>query len=265
MKVRHMLLFGLMIGALSFAIPAHAQTFTYLQYDTEIRYIEINQAYDFHARVDNLLLATRSLRYTLTPVLFADTARQASICTFAGCYPPRSGRLEVDQEYEAGHQDSLAKFTIYNQISDWSQGFPIPVEAPLIGDYVFDVEVQSTDDLNERIAYRVSLLFNQSIVRETISPIPQSDRLVSNFPNPFNAGTVIRFTVLQPSTVGLTVFDLLGREIAQPLLPTTMSAGVYELKWDATSSGGISLPSGRYLVRANIGEKMAFHSITLVR
>ena len=44
--------------------------------------------------------------------------------------------------------------------------------------------------------------------------VPTSTRLFQNYPNPFNAGTKIAYEVEQPTHVRLTVFDLLGKEVA---------------------------------------------------
>jgi hypothetical protein len=49
---------------------------------------------------------------------------------------------------------------------------------------------------------------------EKISEIPTSFALLGNYPNPFNPSTVVRYTLPEPGTVKLYVFDVLGRKAA---------------------------------------------------
>ena len=45
--------------------------------------------------------------------------------------------------------------------------------------------------------------------------LPTGCRLFQNYPNPFNPVTTIRFDLPQASRVSLTIYDLLGREVAR--------------------------------------------------
>jgi hypothetical protein len=73
--------------------------------------------------------------------------------------------------------------------------------------------------------------------------LPVDWSLEQNFPNPFNPATTIRYQVPDASEVRLTVFDLLGREVAI-LVNEAKPAGRYLLKFDGTN-----LASGTYLYR----------------
>lgn len=69
--------------------------------------------------------------------------------------------------------------------------------------------------------------------------IPKENSLVQNYPNPFNPSTVIQFKLSAPSTVTLTIFDILGR-VVQELLDERRAAGTYSIKWAASGqSSGI--------------------------
>jgi hypothetical protein len=67
--------------------------------------------------------------------------------------------------------------------------------------------------------------------------------LSQNFPNPFNPSTVISYQLAVNSHVTLTVFDMLGREVAT-LANEQRSAGSYSAQWNAPG-----IASGVYLVR----------------
>jgi hypothetical protein len=72
---------------------------------------------------------------------------------------------------------------------------------------------------------------------------PHTFALSQNFPNPFNPSTLIRYQLAGAGSVKLTVYDVLGREVAT-LVDGTQQQGAHEARFDA---GGLS--SGVYLYR----------------
>jgi len=72
---------------------------------------------------------------------------------------------------------------------------------------------------------------------------PGELRLEPCFPNPFNPSTTIRFSSPRTGRVSVSVYDLLGREVAQ-LLDQQVEPGTHETRWDATGRA-----SGVYLLR----------------
>jgi len=84
---------------------------------------------------------------------------------------------------------------------------------------------------------------SQSLIqtKETITPAKYS--LVQNYPNPFNPSTVIKYNVPQTAHVKITIFDMLGREIAT-LVNEEKSAGTYKVTFNASN-----LSSGVYFYR----------------
>jgi hypothetical protein len=71
---------------------------------------------------------------------------------------------------------------------------------------------------------------------------------ISSYPNPFNASTTIRYEIGSREPVVISVFDLLGREVAV-LVNETKSPGRYETTWGATG-----YPSGVYFLRIHAGD-----------
>jgi photosystem II stability/assembly factor-like uncharacterized protein len=78
--------------------------------------------------------------------------------------------------------------------------------------------------------------------------LPAAFALAQNYPNPFNPSTAIGFQVTAYSHVRLSIYDLLGREVAT-LVNEVKAPGSYEVTWDA---GGMA--SGVYLYRLNAGD-----------
>ncbi len=72
-------------------------------------------------------------------------------------------------------------------------------------------------------------------------------RLFQNYPNPFNPATIINFRVSVAGSVRLSIFDILGREVAV-LVNENKYAGSYSVQWNAEG-----VPSGVYFCRLKAG------------
>ena len=71
---------------------------------------------------------------------------------------------------------------------------------------------------------------------------------VTNYPNPSNPGTTIRFSIPARSDVLVTIHDVSGR-LVRTLARGARDAGVAELAWDGSDDRGLAAPSGIYFVR----------------
>jgi hypothetical protein len=83
--------------------------------------------------------------------------------------------------------------------------------------------------------------------------------LEQNYPNPFNPSTEISFQLPVRSLVTLTIFDVLGREIAT-LINGEKSAGSHTIEWNAAS-----MSSGVYFYQLRAGNFVATKQLTLLR
>jgi hypothetical protein len=88
---------------------------------------------------------------------------------------------------------------------------------------------------------------------------PVLTRLVGNHPNPFNPGTTIRFELAEQGNVSLTVFDVLGREIAS-LVNENLREGRYERTFDASR-----LASGVYYYRLTTAKAVQTKKLLLAK
>ncbi len=61
----------------------------------------------------------------------------------------------------------------------------------------------------------------------------------SPWPNPFNPATQLAFTLPRAGHASLTVYDVLGREVAR-LVDSRLDAGRHTVTWDATGSPAAS-------------------------
>ena len=83
--------------------------------------------------------------------------------------------------------------------------------------------------------------------------------LHQNYPNPFNPETNITFDLLESGVTTVTVFNLMGREVAT-LVNRNLSAGRHSFSFDATS-----LPSGVYLYKLNVNAFSATRKMVLMK
>ncbi len=94
---------------------------------------------------------------------------------------------------------------------------------------------------------------------ENATTLPDAYALSQNYPNPFNPSTQIRFALPQAGPVRLTVFDVLGREVAV-LVDSTLPAGTHEATFDAAQ-----LPSGVYLYQLETGDQRLTRTMLLMK
>jgi hypothetical protein len=83
--------------------------------------------------------------------------------------------------------------------------------------------------------------------------------LAEPYPNPFNPSTVIRFGLPVSTSVRVTVWTLLGQEVAE-LFNGFLEAGVHEIVFDASGLAG-----GMYLGRFEAGNYVAARKLNLVK
>ncbi len=92
-----------------------------------------------------------------------------------------------------------------------------------------------------------------------------SSLLNQNVPNPFNAGTVISFSLRSDRPVSLVVYDILGRRV-RALLSGVQRAGASETSWDGRDDQGRAVATGVYFYRLVVdGEAPLTRKMVLLR
>ncbi len=74
---------------------------------------------------------------------------------------------------------------------------------------------------------------------------PREYSILSNYPNPFNSITVIKYSLLESEPVILSIYNLLGQKVTT-LFDGIQQAGEHHITWDASA-----FPSGVYFARLN--------------
>ena len=81
-----------------------------------------------------------------------------------------------------------------------------------------------------------------------IDESPSQFTVKQPYPNPFNASAALEYYLPYDSSVSLTVYDTLGREVIV-LEDGLKSAGYYRSVWNGTDSRGLPVSSGLYVYR----------------
>ena len=101
----------------------------------------------------------------------------------------------------------------------------------------------------ELVAVEANDLTAPLVGAEEVHEMPREYSL-SNYPNPFSGVTTIEYTVPHSSFISITVFDLLGRTVAQ-LADGFALPGKYRTHFDARG-----LQDGLYFYRLQAGSEM---------
>ncbi len=116
---------------------------------------------------------------------------------------------------------------------------------------VIDSAYERIQRLKQRILTNVSFASNA---------LPQHLHLEQNYPNPFNPSTTLRFSVSSAGIATVSVFDMLGREVAVLFNSEARSGRPYTV----TFSGG-NLPSGTYIARLRTPGSSASVKMLLIK
>ncbi len=90
---------------------------------------------------------------------------------------------------------------------------------------------------------------------------------VSNYPNPFNPSTLIKFSVpydLSNENAELIIYDIQGQAVKH-LVNQVLPAGNYVTKWYGKNDDGSPVSSGIYIYRLKIAGKQAVGKMNLIR
>ena len=89
--------------------------------------------------------------------------------------------------------------------------------------------------------------------------IPEKLALHQNYPNPFNPTTNINFELPKQVRVKLTIFDMIGREVAV-LADEVYPAGSHQVSWNAEGNA-----SGVYFYQIQVADQVFTKKMTLIK
>lgn len=144
-------------------------------------------------------------------------------------------------------------FPVTSMITDATNNFKIPLGSNTQSIYLDAIRI-----------YEEGWVANPTGVGLESTERPTDFVLNQNYPNPFNPTTTIRFTVPFADKIRLSVFDIQGRLVKQ-IFDQRLSAGSYNVQWDAKNQRGESVPGGVYIYKLKTAEKSRTKRMVLLR
>jgi len=258
---------------------------------TDDGYVVVGWTYSFGAGLSDvylLRLAGEPLTLTIVPgdtlVSHNDTLCYHLIChnhtpDYLQLWFKAEVRLPNGQMY--GPIFGPARFGMFgNGISEGDMCHRVPPQAP-VGDYwlfaeVYNVQVSASDSMAFTITadaefadiespygdWRtvVARMGDEDLIRGVAGTrLPTEFALERNYPNPFNAMTVIEYQLPVTSDVKLEVYNLLGQRVAS-LVDEKQQAGYRSVVWDASE-----VSSGLYFYKLTAGDFTDTRRMLLVK
>lgn len=158
-------------------------------------------------------------------------------------------------KYDAnGNQIWLAKYNGPGNSLDWDYACDVIIDS-LHNVYV----VGASGYLRSSMITTIKYTRKPTSVEERPLDVPFTHTLHQNYPNPFNPSTAIEFELRVSSNVELTIYNILGQEVAT-LINETLPSGNYKLTWEANGA-----PSGVYYYRLHTGNFTQLRKMVLIR
>ncbi len=147
--------------------------------------------------------------------------------------------------------------------STFAAGFYRPVD--MVQDSAGTIYVADLGDLGNAaidgriytIAYR-----DPTVIEPPEGPAPAAG--LRAYPNPFMDVATVEITLPKRGRIELEVFDVLGRRVRK-LVEGDFDAGLHEIQWDGSSSGGEIVASGTYVVRLRANDTVTTTVLVLAR
>ena len=112
---------------------------------------------------------------------------------------------------------------------------------------------------------RINKLFIVNDEYDIVAEVPEVfEFAVSNFPNPFNPYTTIRYTIGNVENVVINVYNVRGQRV-RTLLNEQREPGHHSVIWNGTDDSGRTMSSGIYLYRIVAGENTATRRMLLMK
>jgi len=120
----------------------------------------------------------------------------------------------------------------------------------------------------EQIDYQGTSEFFGPFSGQVASPVLNEYKLYSNYPNPFNPETTIRFDVFaangQMENINIQIYNSLGQRV-RTLVNEAMSIGEYSITWDGKDDNGRRIATGTYFYQLQVGDFTSTKKMSLLK
>ncbi|MCE1166453.1 MAG: T9SS type A sorting domain-containing protein, partial [Bacteroidetes bacterium] len=151
----------------------------------------------------------------------------------------------------------------FKLISKFDDDFTVTEEEALAVQFEFEAGKTYKEKKFETGIALISEIPNKESLVQKDNETPTKDKEsyfeAKNYPNPFNPVTTISYTLRENTSVRLTVYDRLGREV-KTLVDENQSAGTHTVDFN-----GGNLPSGIYFYRIKTNDKTEVQKMILAK
>ncbi|MCK5132805.1 MAG: T9SS type A sorting domain-containing protein [Candidatus Sabulitectum sp.] len=134
----------------------------------------------------------------------------------------------------------------------------IPVTPSTTGDMLVTVWAHNC------ISHLGSISVNGTGIEEQNMSTLAVTAISTPYPNPAKTSAAIPFSLANPGTASIQVFDLSGRTVAMPA-SGDFAAGQHTVNWDLTGSNGAPIPNGFYSVVITTGDAVMTERVMVLR
>ncbi|MBS1494532.1 MAG: zinc-dependent metalloprotease [Bacteroidetes bacterium] len=208
----------------------------------------------------SLISPANSTAFTTTPI---DTSKIVFSWTPSGTLPEINYKFKIKKiggQFVSLPSDSngkAARFTVTkSKLDSLAALFVVTGDSVLCGWAA--TSYLNADSLTSEI--RILTIKTHTVgVNNISSVIPTEHKLYTNYPNPFNPVTKIKFEIPKDEFVKITVYDLSGKVVSE-LVNERLQAGVYETDFD-----GARLASGTYFYKIETNSFVETRKMVLIK
>jgi hypothetical protein len=177
-------------------------------------------------------------------------------------------RLIIETKYHKGLVIDDIQLGVQLGDDKGERGWGNPRYTPwLISEHEGTSELTTDSDAYDPDAIKIKL---NARIRTQIEISAQQEedfftfKLLSNYPNPFNPTTTIRYALPKPAFVNLLVYDINGK-IIKNLVHENQDAGEYTISWSGDNNSSLPVASGVYFYRISADKYQATRQMLLLK
>ena len=102
-------------------------------------------------------------------------------------------------------------------------------------------------------------------VKDIVLITPEDYKLNQNYPNPFNPTTSIEYTLPIANQISITIYNIMGQEVANVLPLQDKPAGTHLVTWNGLDRQGNKVASGTYFYTMRYGNFVKTKQMTLMK
>ncbi|MDP8204941.1 MAG: T9SS type A sorting domain-containing protein [Candidatus Tenebribacter mawsonii] len=160
--------------------------------------------------------------------------------------------LEVDQEFlsiQPGGEEEILIFFNPDGLEN--------------GQYSTELVIYNNDPSQEELIIPISMTLSLTDADDDF--VSTTNKLIGNYPNPFNPITTIEFSVTQTSAlVTLEIYNIKGRKVKQ-LVNDQLSVGTHSIVWNGTDENNTPTSSGIYFYKLKAGNFQQTRKMILLK